>query len=282
MSSRSIAIGWLLPAFAAAALGGCTSDVLSLEGKSCDSGGSCVDGFVCDGRTNRCVRPAELLAGDAGPGGSSGGVGGVGGAGGGRGGRAGTGGGGVGGNGPGGSSPLGSGGSALPSEDGDAGLDAAVPLPDGGCLGRIYRDDDGDGVGDISDYIQNVCPEPGWVSQPGDCRDDLVDVYPGQNRFFAEPYEDETAPGDVSFDYDCSGDEDPDPTNESLDQPPNCANLLGVGCMGSGFLPFSPARNGAGIEPRCGSNLLRDCRPVTLSCGPEDTAVADEAAFRCK
>jgi hypothetical protein len=277
--SRGAWLVLLAPALAAAAAGGCTSDlVLDLEGKECDSRRSCVDGFVCNERTNRCVRPAELNARDAGPEGS---LGGDGGAGSGSGSVGGTSSAASGGAGLGGSGPLGGGGGAvLPAED--AGLDASAVLPDGGCAGRIFRDDDGDGVGDISDAIDGACPQPGWVVQPGDCRDDLEDVFPGQTRFFAEPYEDQTAPGDLSFDYDCSDAEEPDPSNETLDPPPNCANLLGVGCAGSGFLPFSPPRIGANIDARCGSNQLRDCRPETLACVTEDTAVADEVAFRCK
>jgi hypothetical protein len=277
LSSR----GWLAllaPALAAAAAGGCQSDlVLSLEGKQCDSRRSCVEGFVCNERSNRCVRPAELNARDAGPGGSFSGAGGTGG----NGSLGGSGPGAVGGAGAGGSSPQGGGGGAVvPAED--AGSDASTLLPDGGCLGRIYRDADGDGVGDIGQFIDGACPEPGWVAQPGDCRDDLEDVFPGQTRFFAEPYADPTAPGDVSFDYDCSTVEVPDPTNETLAQPSNCGTLLGVGCAGSGFLPFSPPRIGANIDARCGSNELRTCRPETLGCGPDDIAVADELAFRCR
>lgn len=277
--SRGLWLGLCVAGLAGTGVGGCTSDlVLSLEGKQCDSRRSCVDGFVCDERSNRCVRPAELSVGDAGPGGSFGGVGGVGG----RGSVGGSSGSVSGGSRPGGASALGGGGDPV-APGRDAGPDASVPEPDGGCGGRIYRDQDGDRVGDISDYIDGACPEPGWVAQPGDCRDDLADVFPGQTRFFAEPYVDPDAPGDVSFDYDCSSAEEPDPDNETLAEPPDCANLLGLGnCVGSGFLPFSPPRSGAGIEPRCGSNLLRDCSPVPLGCGPEDTAVADEIAFRCK
>jgi hypothetical protein len=33
---------------------------VSLEGKLCDSTGSCLDGFVCDPATNRCVRPGDV------------------------------------------------------------------------------------------------------------------------------------------------------------------------------------------------------------------------------
>jgi hypothetical protein len=277
---------WLWGSLLGMAAGGCTSDlVLSLEGKRCDSRRQCVGGFVCDERSNSCVRPAELAAGDAGPGLGGAGSGGElgGGAGGASAGVPGGSGAGAG-QGSGGSSPVGAGGSVL-APGGDAGSDP-TPLPDGGCAGRIYRDADEDGVGNTSSYIDGACPESGWVSQPGDCRDDLEDVFPGQTEHFAVPFDDPLAPEDISFDYDCSGSEDPDPSNSTLDQPPaGCAGLGGaLDCAGSGFLPLVPARAGNGVEPRCGSTLVRDCfDPAGLAlCASRDTPIAVETAFRCK
>ena len=43
------------------AVGGCSTDLAtSLDGKPCDSSGSCLDGYVCDPQTNLCVRSAAV------------------------------------------------------------------------------------------------------------------------------------------------------------------------------------------------------------------------------
>ncbi len=271
---------WLWGWLAAAGVGACTSDVLDLEGKQCDSRRACAAGYVCDERDNRCVRPAELSADDAGLGLggtlAASGAGGSGFAGVSNGGAAGVT------AGSGGSAPGAVGGS-VSAGGGDAGSGTPPPVPDGGCAGRIYRDADGDSVGNALDFIEGACPELGWVSQPGDCRDDLATVFPGQIEFFLLPFVEELAPGGISFDYDCSGTEEPAP-GTNLAALPDCSGLGGVlACpTGSGFVPFSPPRSGDNIDPRCGSNLRRACVGPALSCAAEDIAVADQAAFRCK
>jgi hypothetical protein len=122
------------------------------------------------------------------------------------------------------------------------------------------------------------------VPEPGDCRDDLPDVYPGQMTFFAEPYADPTRPAanNESFDFDCSGTEQSAPSNSPATPAPNSCNGL-ITCQGSGYLPSSPARSGAGVEPRCGSNLRRTCiSDGGLGCVADDVALADTLIFRCK
>lgn len=263
----------------------CTSDLeLVLEGKSCrEAEPRCVRGFTCDVASNICVRP-EQLAGVGGAGGEMGGGGvGAGGlSGGGSAGRAD----GEGGNG--GSSagaPNGTGGSEPDPGARDGGTeDASSDGGDGGCTPiTLYRDGDNDGVGDVAESDVR-CPEDGWVSQPGDCRDDLPDVFPGQMTFFAEPYADPTRPAanNESFDFDCNGTEQPAPTNSPATPAPNSCNGLLV-CQGSGYLPRDPLRSGAGVESRCGSNSRRTCiSDGGLGCLADDVELADTLIFRCK
>jgi hypothetical protein len=271
----------LVSALAAVA---CTSDLeLALDGKACKPGPRpCLGGYVCEAQSQRCVLAAELAAGGAGSGeGGAGGGDGTSGASAqaGAGGAVTAGGAGMGGSGQGGAAGGTAGASGSGGRPGDAGaLGDAGPLADAGCGVVLYRDGDSDGVGDIANSRVG-CPAPGWVTQPGDCRDDLPEVFLGQLLFFAEPYSDVAG---ASFDYDCSNVEEPDPSNSPLTAPPDCAGLS-VTCAGSGYLPASPLRSGVGIEPRCGSNLRRDCVTVPpLGCGSQDSPLDPSLTFRCR
>jgi hypothetical protein len=280
---------WLL---LAGASGACTSNLpSSLDGKECDAESRCLSGFVCDSGSNRCVRPTELGATD----GSSGA----------------------------GSldsrgepddldighsegrqviqgDPIGSGATAsggaraglTPDDrDGGAPIDAAQSgggndqtMPDGGeecSQALLYPDGDGDGVG-LTSGAELRCAMPGWVSTPGDCRDDLSDVFLGQSRYFGMSYPEPSHADGVSFDFDCDGTEEPDPTNMTLAPVPDCRGLS-VTCNEQGYLPVDPGRSGSGIDPRCGSNLLRQCVPSQLlGCVAEVLVLSDDARFRCR
>jgi hypothetical protein len=267
--------------------GGCTSDLkLSLDGKLCDADQRCVNGYECDVRVNVCV-PRGQAPFDGGGAGGRGGASGNGsgpsggaegsGASGGAGGSSASGAGGLGSN-------AGSGGTGGAVVDPNA-PDGGYILPDGGCVSTIvYHDLDHDGVGDSSDS-QSACPSVDWVTVGDDCRDDLPLVHPGQLTHFAVGFASPVAGGaGVSFDYDCSNAEEPDATNDTNDPVPTCATLLGLDCQGSGFQPATPARSGAGIEPRCGSNVRTDCvlnQPLG-ACNQDQTTVGDVIAFRCK
>jgi hypothetical protein len=270
---RATAVALLLGWVAAA----CTSDLeLALDGRACTPGPRpCVDGYVCGPQSQKCVLPAELAAGAAsGSGGTSAQGGASGAATAGASGGVETGGGGQGGSAAGTGGASGSAGASA----GSAGVSSADagPSGDAGCALTLYRDGDGDGVGDIANRRVG-CLEPGWVTQPGDCRDDLPEVFLGQTLFFSESYADVAG---ASFDYDCSDTEEPDPSNSPLTTPPDCAGLS-LTCTGSGYLPASPLRSGAGVEPRCGSNLRRDCVTMALGCGPQDTPLDESLIFRC-
>jgi hypothetical protein len=265
--------------------GGCTSDLaLSLDDKRCNAEDRCLDDYQCNLQTKRCVPRGQLPVGGGGTGGRGGSSAGVGG----DPGNGGTGN--VGEGGDSGGGRYGNGGSISTAgvagaggaqpDDPDAGLDPADA--DGGCVPTtVYRDGDGDGVGDTSDS-QLACPGPGWVTRAGDCRDDLAEVFPGQTGYFDVSYDEPTSPaGGVSFDYDCDNVESPDDDNVSLDAAPDCTSLLS--CTGRGFLPVDPPRSGVGIEPRCGSNVFRTCSAVgLLDCNNDDTPVADQIRFRCR
>lgn len=153
-------------------------------------------------------------------------------------------------------------------------VDACAPL-------ALYRDNDGDELGDVSTSRMG-CPSRGWVTEPGDCRDDLADVHPRQEVYSSLPYPDVTRLGGVSFDYDCSGGEEPDIGNLTLAPVPTCGGLLT--CEGAGYLPAEPIRTGEGIDPRCGSNVLRSCQlqSVLGACFAVDDVIADSDRFRCK
>lgn len=267
------------------AVGACTSDLaLSLEDKVCNADDRCLPDYRCNVQTRLC-EPRERLpvggGGTGGRGGSSGGIGaapGNGGAGIGEGGDSGGGRYGNGGTDGGGGSTTAAGAGGTAPRDLDAGSDAGA---DGGCVPTmVYRDDDGDRVGDTADS-QVACPGPGWVTVAGDCRDDIQEVHPGQTDYFAVPYVEQPSPGGVSFDYDCDDVESPDDDNLTLDAAPDCAGLLS--CTGRGFLPADPPRSGDGSDPRCGSNLLRTCSEEgLLACNNDDTPTADQIRFRCR
>jgi hypothetical protein len=165
-------------------------------------------------------------------------------------------------------------GGALDASIDAAAADACVPV-------LSYVDADGDEAG-VTASGALVCPGPGWVPLAGDCRDDRVDVFPGQLVFSGVGYPDPTKPDGISFDYDCDGVEEPDPENLPPDVPPNCGSFAGgVNCAGSGYLPRAPARADTNIEPRCGSTLRRTCEGQLLSaCEAIDESIV--LPFRCK
>jgi hypothetical protein len=282
LSSARLARASLAALLLGVTAGACTSDLeLALDGRACTPGPRrCLDGYVCDERDQRCVLPGELSAGGlSGAGSGSAGASGSG--------SSGMGAGGV----DGGASGAAGAAGAVPTAGaanggagaggtGGAPVDAGDADASDGCVAvTLYRDGDRDGVGDVA-QSRVGCPEPGWVTQPGDCRDDLEDVFLGQTLFFSQPYQDVAG---ASFDYDCNNLEEPDPSTSPLTTPPECETLgAAVSCVGSGYLPTSPLRSGTGVEARCGSNLRRDCISVSLlDCGSQDVLLDPSIAFRC-
>jgi hypothetical protein len=210
-------------------------------GKACIADGRCASGYVCSGE-GLCVlpRPATDSGSAAGRGGSDGqprelDAGGSGGSG--------------------GSRPL---------------LDAAIERPasedaalqDQGCGEPVayYADDDQDGFG-RADSVRFACglPSDAWAPLDGDCDDANPDVFPGQTSYFGVPY---SGLQGESFDYDCSGSEDPDPAAGG--RAPDCAALGALDCRGSGFA--GTGRTGSGVNPLCGSKQRIDCASALLGC----------------
>ncbi|HEX4334558.1 MAG TPA: hypothetical protein VH062_01520 [Polyangiaceae bacterium] len=174
-----------------------------------------------------------------------------------------------------GRSLAGDGGATIPV---DAATTDAGPAT---CTTRLvwYADGDGDGFGNAASAMVG-CTKPGdgaWVSNSEDCDDGDARVHPGQKTYFGTAYTATT--GDDSFDYDCSGGEDPDP---SAPLAPTSCNLVGVGaCGGSGYLATKRAAgNGTGRNALCGSAQMSKCESTTLIlCGPITVTV--EAPFGC-
>jgi hypothetical protein len=159
----------------------------------------------------------------------------------------------------------------------------AAPQLDAGCTPvPLFRDRDRDGFGSTRQAEQGFgCPTPGWVTVGGDCGDGVatpfnpVDLaHPGQTGYFFVGF---TAnQGGLSFDFNCSGEEEPDDSNVPFEAAPDCA--LGVACGISGFR--LEERPGAGVDSRCGSEIVVSCAPVEpCTASNEEPTIAP---FRCR
>ena len=96
-----------------------------------------------------------------------------------------------------------------------------------------FPDADGDGFGRASGQVLS-CDPPAvgkWVTKAGDCDDDNKAVFPKESDFEASGYT-ATSTG-LSFDYDCSNQEETDPSQ--LGAAPACGGLSLLSCAGSGF-----------------------------------------------
>lgn len=166
------------------------------------------------------------------------------------------------------------------ADSGDAQSDAVTDSPvESGptCDAPLtyFLDADRDTYG-ADDSAVRACDAPGpdWVRRGGDCRDDLPEVNPAQTDY--KPVGFETKAG-VSFDYDCSGAEEPDPGSPGA-APASCPALPPCG-MAVGYV--SVPRTGAGVNALCGSQLLRGCvANGVLACSQQQTATP--AAKRCR
>ena len=158
-----------------------------------------------------------------------------------------------------------SGGSSGAGQAGDGAGGACDPVP-------WFPDGDEDGFGRSSGQVV-ACEPPTngvWVLVGGDCNDDNKVVFPHKAGFAADGY---TSSGNaVSFDYDCSGMEEVDPSSKGA--APACSLLS---CTGSGFQPTN--RSGPGVNPLCGSKSLVTCTSGSLSCSGVVTQVSE--GVRC-
>ena len=147
---------------------------------------------------------------------------------------------------------------------GDAGADHTMPdgsTPDACTVRTFYLDGDGDGYGGTTTVLACEPPATGrWLESGGDCDDSNEDVHPGQTSSFAEGYT-PTGSDDVSFDYNCSGNE-----TEAGNSPKAACRLQALNCIGGGYLPADPFRSGPGVNPYCGSARLVACVKSGLNC----------------
>jgi hypothetical protein len=122
-----------------------------------------------------------------------------------------------------------------------------------------------------------ACPAPpgAWVRADGDCDDANGDVHPGQKKYFGAPYQ--RADNTDSFDYDCSGAEEPNP---ELQTAPDSCGLLQLALCGSASGYETNNRQGAGVNPWCGSTSVRVCVPQLLVC--QTTERTNQPPFSCR
>ena len=195
-------------------------------------------------------------------------------------------------------SPFDPGSDATPEMASDGSFDARPERASDGASGAtcdapmvFYRDRDGDQFGVTSESV-TACSAPRtdddvdvWVTQPGDCRDDLPNVKPFKAgspdppKYSGSGYSDPVRPLGISFDFDCNGVETDDPSNMYPPGPPTCPLLAATGCTGSGYALAVPARNGPGINGYCGSTTLTICTAMGLNCKLQEIPTSP---YRCR
>jgi hypothetical protein len=120
-----------------------------------------------------------------------------------------------------------------------------------------------------------LAPAGQWAILSGDCDDANMEVNPGQRKFFGVPYQ--KADATDSFDYDCSGEEEPNPT---LTLAPEDCGLLMLALCGDAAGYVTNNRVGPGINAWCGSTIVRACVPMVLVCDTSERR--DEPPFSCR
>ena len=178
---------------------------------------------------------------------------------------------------------------AKDAADADSDSRSDAPSADSCQPIAYYKDEDSDGFGKTTETVLACFPPPGkWSVLSGDCRDDLPNVKPysmgspDPPQYSGTGYSDNGKPQGISFDYDCTGAEEADPTN-SYPAEPDCPNILN--CSGVGYIAVNPPRTGAGINPRCGSVTLKRCQVLLAEGAPALCNVTMEATtipYRCR
>jgi len=167
-----------------------------------------------------------------------------------------------------GGSVVSAGGSVVSAGSTGAG-GACTPVP-------WFPDADGDDFGRTAAQV-SACAAPTsgkWVSKGGDCNDENASVFPQQKAYQSDGY---PVSGGVSFDYDCSGQEQIEPSQ--LGAAPACSGLALLNCAGSGFAKTD--RTGPGVNPLCGSRTLVTCAVKdALFCEGATTQMAE--GVRCR
>jgi hypothetical protein len=165
--------------------------------------------------------------------------------------------------------------------------DASAPMAGaGGCIpGPLYVDLDGDGHGSGAPQGEG-CPSTGLSAENDDCFDAVPTgsnyaelVYPGQGDYFDFPYPAMGSPNGLSFDYDCSDEEEPDPNNDPMNEAPDCESLND--CTGQGWRPEPERPSGNGVLAICGVQVLITCLPENGSCAGELTLGPGGLRYLC-
>jgi hypothetical protein len=169
---------------------------------------------------------------------------------------------------------------AFDAPQNDAGFDApddATDVDPDPCSTPVpwYIDSDRDGMGHETTQVI-ACPKPPggpWVRRFGDCDDGDARVFQGQTAYFGTP-----SPRG-SYDFDCSGTEEPNPGQARVE---GCGLLSLMLCDAtSGYA--AGTRSGPGVNAFCGSTTLVQCKEILLQflvCGVSAQTIADEP-FRC-
>jgi hypothetical protein len=151
----------------------------------------------------------------------------------------------------------------VPEATGDA-LDDVVSegatAADACTMTTFFLDGDEDGYGGTTTAFDCLPTTGHWVTTGGDCDDSNKAVHPAQESSFAEGFV-RTGTTSVSFDYDCSGAE-----SESGNPPKAYCRMENLACVGAGYAVATPARDGPGINPYCGSAAWVNCSLSGLTC----------------
>jgi hypothetical protein len=143
----------------------------------------------------------------------------------------------------------------------------------GTCTNPVdwYIDADHDGYGALNGRKISACtqPSPDYSKFGGDCEDGMPDVHPQltaqETHYFDSPYK--TSSGQESFDWDCSGKEDGNPTAPVATK---CSLLTLGACGGTGYEPIQRSGNAL-----CGSNQYQTCSSsLALTCDLSKITIA--------
>lgn len=160
---------------------------------------------------------------------------------------------------------------------------ASEPGADAGCTPvRLFRDSDGDRFGSNAPEDERLdCPPvDGFVAVSGDCNDAEPDVFPEQAEFFAVGYDTESG---TSFDYDCDGSEEPGLDERFVPAPADCEiRTPNCGTAAVGYRePLTP-REGAGVDPLCGSSDRVRCSAATTTTCALAPFAGERPTYTCR
>jgi hypothetical protein len=157
-------------------------------------------------------------------------------------------------------------------------IDTGPPLDCDGGGTLYYPDGDDDGFGRSAELVKRCAKPAGgnWALRGGDCKDNDPNVYPQQPAYFGMAYM--GADGNPSFDYDCSSNEEGNPSQQTLEG--GCGLLELVACHGTGYLPRP--RTGTGVNPLCGSTSVGTCMAGALGLGCSTSMATTPEPYECK